>query len=81
MSVNMDNLEFPFGGSGGALADFRTPETFTPGSWIITSATLTTRDALGQSHPLGELAGVPKTALLPGGPGEPMLDFTGGRCL
>lgn len=74
MNIDVPNLQFDPAGSAGAVANFKTPQTYKPGPWIITLATLTTPD------PLGELPGVPITKDLPGGVGNPMLDFTGGRC-
>ncbi len=55
MKVDIQNPRFDPGGSGGSTSKFKTPQTFRPGLWIITLATLTA------PGPFIELSGVPIT--------------------
>lgn len=65
-------VQFPPGGSGGAVSSFKTQQIYKQGTWTITSAKVT-----GLTGPYPTL---PLTLQLPGGVGTPLLDFTGGRC-
>ena len=71
MSENIP-LSFPANGGIASSAGFKTNTTYKQGTWQITKAQI-----IGLT---GLLTGLPRTVILPGGPGNPMLDFTGGSC-
>lgn len=58
---------------GSWSANFKTVQTYRTGNWNITSASL--------DGNFGAPANIPRTQALPGGVGEPLLDFRGGKCV
>lgn len=71
MSENIP-VSFPANGSAASPAGFKTNTIYKQGTWQITKA-----QVIGLT---GLLPGLPRTVILPGGVGNPSLDFTGGSC-